>query len=639
MFRTKSRALSSEEEAELERSNKKVKDVRHAGFSASQDGNLQPQGRLNSPSHGEKSSFRDKLLGEIPGAYNQAFAFEEHMEADIESDEELEELREGFAAVKLSKDVKHRIRAVWASSLIVKVYGRSVGFSYIQNKLNALWKPNGRLDVIDLGKDFFLTRFSCKEDHDKVLRNGPWFIGEHFLSIRPWEPNFKPSTTNVSSIAVWIRLNELPIEYYEVEVLKQIGNSVGKVLRIDTHTAAEARGRFARLCIQVDLDKPLVTNILIGGIYQPVNYEGIHRLCFSCGRIGHRKEACPYTIRSTPMPDTVNGDSVDGQVSSSHVGCDLGDPTTGEAPRSPEQEDAYGPWVVVTKKRQGNRGVRNTPEGSGVGYLRVSGGTAYLRVGSKSSNMEFNKRKAGEAIPEGRVQEPKATAFKENEGNEMGHSNEPTGLTDAGNLGHFNNGPATTQAQHPSVKGKKDFARNRAHIQSVRAATSSTNIPEVLSFTSIPKPSYGTSSRDDSSFLFTATASVDTQSLGAASSSQEDATAKERSTLGNGSNPIVGNSVQGAAAGGVLPSYLEDLGGKVIGEEVVGVPNENHTQKAPRTGDSSHGEVTQSLPNQQVGDEDIQVLPDSFCGERSIDGTVEVDGMELEGGGNSLPSC
>ena len=339
------------------------------------------------------------------------------------------------------------------------------------------------------------------------------------------------------------------------------------------------------------------------------------------------------------MPDTVNGDSVDGQVSSSHVGCDLGDPTIGEVPRSLEQKDAYGPWVVVTKKRQGNRGVRNTPEGSGVGYLRVSGGTAYLRVGSKSSNTEFNKRKAGEAIPEGRVQEPKATAFKENEGNEMGHSNEPTGLTDAGNLGHFNNGPATTQAQHPSVKGKKDFARNRAHIQSVRAATSSTNIPEVLSFTSIPKPSYGTSSRDDSSFLFTATASVDTQSLGAASSSQEDATTKERSTLGNGSNPIVGNSVQGAAAGGVLPSYLEDLGGKVIGKEVVGVPNENHTQKVPRTGDSSHGEVTQLLPNQQVADEDIQVLPVSSYGERSIDGTVEVDGMELEGGGNSLPSC
>jgi len=114
--------------------------------------------------------------------------------------------------------------------------------------LNALWKPTGS-EVIDLGKEFFLTRFSCKEDHDMVLKKGPWFIGEQFLSIRPWEPNFKPSTTNVSSNAVWISLNELPIEYYEVEVLKQIENSIGKVLRIDTHTVAEARGRFARLCV------------------------------------------------------------------------------------------------------------------------------------------------------------------------------------------------------------------------------------------------------------------------------------------------------------------------------------------------------------------------------------------------------
>ncbi|XP_030941485.1 uncharacterized protein LOC115966379 [Quercus lobata] len=153
------------------------------------------------------------------------------MVTDIDSDEEIEELREGFAAVKLSKDVKHRIRAAWASSFIVKVYGRAVGFNYIQTKLNAFWKPTGRLDIIDLGKEFFLTRFSCKEDHDMVLRRCPWFIEDHFLSIRPWEPNFKPSTASVSTIAVWIRLNELPIEYYEVEVLQQLGNSIGKVLQ------------------------------------------------------------------------------------------------------------------------------------------------------------------------------------------------------------------------------------------------------------------------------------------------------------------------------------------------------------------------------------------------------------------------
>nr|POE69035.1 hypothetical protein CFP56_77931 [Quercus suber] len=112
MFRTKTRSLSREEEAELERSNKKVKNVRHADFTARHESSSRIQGGSEDSFLGESSSFRAKLLGEIPGAYNQAFAFDEKMEADIESDDELEELREGFAAVKLSKDVKHRIRAI-----------------------------------------------------------------------------------------------------------------------------------------------------------------------------------------------------------------------------------------------------------------------------------------------------------------------------------------------------------------------------------------------------------------------------------------------------------------------------------------------------------------------------------------------
>lgn len=44
---------------------------------------------------------------------------------------------------------------------------------------------------------------------------------------------------NVSSITVWIRLNELPIEYYNVEALHQIGKRIGNVLRVDTHMASE----------------------------------------------------------------------------------------------------------------------------------------------------------------------------------------------------------------------------------------------------------------------------------------------------------------------------------------------------------------------------------------------------------------
>ena len=105
-------------------------------------------------------TFKDRLMGEVPGAYTQAFSFEDLMKDDIESDDEVEALREGLVAVKFSKELKHEMRSPWTHALIVKVYGRSVGFNFIHNKLLSMWKPVGRLDCVGLGPGFFLTRLT-----------------------------------------------------------------------------------------------------------------------------------------------------------------------------------------------------------------------------------------------------------------------------------------------------------------------------------------------------------------------------------------------------------------------------------------------------------------------------------------------
>ena len=308
--RPKNRTLSREEEAELSRSKKKVKEVHHAEFvdGASERGHFQG---LQDTWGSDRRTFKEKLVGEMPGAYAIAFDFTDMLDMEADSDEEMEDLRQGLVAVKLSKETKIRIRKPWSNALIIKLYGRTVGFHVLQNKLNILWKPVGRLDVVDLGEDFYSVRFSLREDMEVVLKNGPWFIAGHFLSIRPWEPFFKPACACVSSIATWVRLHGLPLELYEPEVLQQIGGSIGRVLRIDNHTALEARGRYARLCIQIDVNKPLVDTILIGRFEQLVIYEGIQKLCFSCGRIGHKKEACPFTIRSPAEGKPVNAEAGD----------------------------------------------------------------------------------------------------------------------------------------------------------------------------------------------------------------------------------------------------------------------------------------------------------------------------------------
>ncbi|XP_050242502.1 uncharacterized protein LOC126691511 [Quercus robur] len=426
--------LSREEEAELACSNKKVKDISHADF----EGQVR-EGLTSFPSNPgiarHPLSFRDKLVGEIPGAYVQAFNFTELMEANEEADEERPDLREGLIAVPFSKELKARIRSPWSKSLIVKVYGRAVGFSFLHGRLLSLWKPVGKIDCVDLGQEFFLIRFSVKED----------------------------SKANISSVAVWVRLNELPIEYYHVEALQIIGNAIGKVLRIDSHTATESRGTFAHLCIQVDVGKPLITALLIGGKEQPVSYKGVQRLCFSCGRIGHHRESCPYVVRNDAAQARETEETMEKtarQVGAVHVPANAGttsstskgsgsyEGSVGEDKLVDSTKDVYGPWIMVSRKRHGSKGTKNevptdqsTPKMKGIGKFGPN----------EIAHREGKRKVTLELSPFGAQMANTVQSI----------SNRPNPSSHNPGQAHVKNFSPKAES-NLSIRGKKGIARNRA---------------------------------------------------------------------------------------------------------------------------------------------------------------------------------
>nr|POF11331.1 hypothetical protein CFP56_55570 [Quercus suber] len=243
-------------------------------------------------------SYKDTLLGEIPGAYEQAFKFDTVRDDEKEAEPDLEPLIEGMVDVNISRELCH---------------------------------VSGNLG---LREGLFLIRFNCVDDFEKVLKGRPWFIGGHFLAIRPWEPYFKASEAKLNFVAVWIRFPELPIEFYDRDVLKEIGSAIGPMLRIDSYTASGSKGSYARLCVQVDLDKPLINMVRIGKCRQAVLYEGISALCFSCGRLGHTQDKCCYSIKKDKKKDE---DSA----------ADKSQDSQSESQLSPN----YGPWMLVIRKR------------------------------------------------------------------------------------------------------------------------------------------------------------------------------------------------------------------------------------------------------------------------------------------------
>ncbi|XP_019235961.1 PREDICTED: uncharacterized protein LOC109216271 [Nicotiana attenuata] len=131
----------------------------------------------------------------------------------------------------------------------------------------------------------------------KALHLGPWFISENFLSVRKWEPKFVPQEATLTSTAIWIRVPQLPTEFYDQDILKKVGRKLGKLLKIDKCTSSTLRGRYACICIQVPLETPVETSVIIGDHKQAVIYEGEGTLCTICGRIGHTAFSCNYRVQ------------------------------------------------------------------------------------------------------------------------------------------------------------------------------------------------------------------------------------------------------------------------------------------------------------------------------------------------------
>lgn len=132
----------------------------------------------------------------------------------------------------------------------------------------------------------------------------------------------------------------MPIEFYDPTSLLKIGIAIGPVLRIDSHTVNGARGRFSRLCVQVNLDKPLVRNVYIGKLAQSVQYEGINSLCFSCGRLDTRKRHARLTRELIKEKEKEQD-----PCTSSNI---VGGLQHGRNKMEGMWEE-YGAWMVVTK--------------------------------------------------------------------------------------------------------------------------------------------------------------------------------------------------------------------------------------------------------------------------------------------------
>ena len=81
------------------------------------------------------------------------------------------------------------------------------------------WALKIDFSLIDIKHDYYVTRFSNVEDYEHVMTHGPWMIGDNYLVIREWVPNFVPEEDSITRLTAWVRIPKHRVEYFNKDFL------------------------------------------------------------------------------------------------------------------------------------------------------------------------------------------------------------------------------------------------------------------------------------------------------------------------------------------------------------------------------------------------------------------------------------
>lgn len=228
---------------------------------------------------------------------------------------------------------------------------KNINFQAMKNVLASLWRPKEGMEIHDLGGYRYSFVFYHVMDVQRVMEGGPWSFEQSMLVYKKLEEMENPQELQLNEVVIWVQIYELPKGFISENILKNVGDYIGKFIKTDPTNYDGSWKPYVRVRIMMNVLKPLKRRMKIkreGGSWSWINfkYERLSTFCFVCGIIGHTEREC-NVVYANP---------------------------------GKEVERAYGVWL-----RAPNRGVKNN---SGSRWLRNGEGVTNWSGNGGSSNSQ-----------------------------------------------------------------------------------------------------------------------------------------------------------------------------------------------------------------------------------------------------------
>jgi len=118
---------------------------------------------------------------------------------------------------------------------------------------------------MDNDNGFYMVKIDQVADKEKFIFGGPWLIFDHYLVVSHWSPEFASPNAKIERTMVWLYFPGLNLIYYDESFLLAMASAIGRPIKVDTNTLKIERGKFARVCVEVDLTMLVVGKVWVNG--------------------------------------------------------------------------------------------------------------------------------------------------------------------------------------------------------------------------------------------------------------------------------------------------------------------------------------------------------------------------------------
>lgn len=147
----------------------------------------------------------------------------------------------------------------------------------LHRKSSEIWKRKNPWKISPIGKGHYCLQFANNGDLNTVWTAGPINLHPGSMKLSLWCKDFVPEKQKQTNAQAWVRLHNLPFEYWHPRILLSIASILGSPVKIDQATLNREFFHYARIQIDIDLQFELQHRVLVerdGFRFEiPVTYE------------------------------------------------------------------------------------------------------------------------------------------------------------------------------------------------------------------------------------------------------------------------------------------------------------------------------------------------------------------------------